>query len=159
VPNDENKGIAMKIDDRVEPLVRTALDAAVKRNFDKLTTALSAFPDDDTVKKAVELTLAVTGFIMYDVHRGKPSSEQIRAVATKLAEMETWAEPTADEVDTFLGKLVNSQPFAAEVPPENVIILSFVVAANLLSSFRKPEERWWDYLDRVEAAIDAAPSS
>jgi hypothetical protein len=149
----------MKIDDRVEPFVRTAIDAAVKRDFEKLNTALGAFPDDDAVKKAVELALAVVGFVMYDVHQGKPSPEQIRVVATKLAEMEAWAEPTADEVDAFLKKLLNGQPFAPEVPPENVIVLSFVAAANLLSSFHTKDERWWDYLDRAEAAIEAAPAS
>lgn len=149
----------MKIDERVEPHVRTAIDAAVKRNFEKLDAALRAFPDDDAVRKAVELTLVVISFVMYDVHDGKPSAEQIRAVAGKLAEMEAWAEPTADEVDTFLGKLLNGQQFVPEVPAESIIILSFVVAANLLSSFRNQDERWWDYLDRAESVIEAAPES
>lgn len=144
----------MRIDDRAEPLARAAIDAAVKRDFEKLEAALQNFTSDDVTQRAVELALAVASFVLYDVHEGKPTPAQTRVVAVKIAEMETWAEPTAEEVEDFLSRLLGGHPFAAVMPPESVIVLSFVVTANLLSSFRKSDEKWWDYLDRAEAAIE-----
>jgi hypothetical protein len=146
----------MKIDDRVERIVRTALDAAVKRDPKKLDEALRSFPNDDAVRKGIELALAVCGFVMIDVHGGRPTDGQIRAVADKLADMEHWARPTPDEVHNFLTTVLSGTSFPAEVPSESVIILAFVVAANLLASFRKEDDRWYDYLDRAEAAIEAS---
>jgi hypothetical protein len=40
----------LKIDPHVEALVRTALDAAVKRDFDELNAALRTFRTDDAVR-------------------------------------------------------------------------------------------------------------
>ena len=147
----------MQIDERVEPLVRTALDAAVKRSFSKLEAALKQFPDDDAVRKGVELALAIIGLILIEEHQGKPNAAQIHKFALELAAEETWAETTADEVDEFLTRLLSGMPFAGVIPPENVIILSFVVAGYALASLRRDDERWWNHLDRAEAAIEAQP--
>jgi hypothetical protein len=144
----------MRIDDKVEDIVRKALDAAVKRDPTKLDQALRSFPNDAAVRSGVELALAVASFVMIDVHAGKPTEAQIRAVADKAAEMEKWAAPSSDEVYDLLDKVLSGTPFPASVPPENVIILTFVVTANLLASFRTEDERWFAYLDRAEAAID-----
>jgi hypothetical protein len=151
-------GMTMKVDERAEPFVRTAIHAAVQRDFASLDEALQGFPDDETTKAAIELALAVIEFVMIDAHGGMPTAANIRADAEDVCSMETWAEPTVDEVESFLTKLLNGERFAGTVPPENVFILSFVVAANLLSSYRRDDEKWWDYLDRVEAAIEARPS-
>jgi hypothetical protein len=140
----------------VEPLVRATIDAAVKRDPDKLNAALRSFPSDEGVRKGVELALAVASFIMIDVHSGRPTDEQIRVVADDLAEMETWAEPTSDEIHTFLSHLLSGTPFEEQFSAENVIMLTFIVTAGLLASFHLPDEKWWDYLDRAEAAIEAA---
>ncbi|SDT61000.1 hypothetical protein [Actinoplanes derwentensis] len=147
----------MKIDERVEALTRSAIDAAVKRNFGKLEAALQAFPDDDAARGSVELALAVTSFVLYEVYAGKPTPEQTRVVAVDLVEMEKWAEPTVDEVDGFLSRLLNGQAFAPTIPAQDVIVLAFIVTAHLLSSFRKGDEHWWDFLDLAETAIEAAP--
>jgi hypothetical protein len=149
----------VKIDPQMEPLVRTAIDAAVKRSFDKLNAALRSFPNDDAVRKGVELSLAVCGFVMIDAHSGTPNDEQVRVVAEDIAEMEQWAEPTADEIHTFLSRLLSGQPLADQFSAESVIILAFIVTAALLASFHNPDEKWWDYLDRAEAVIGSRQST
>ncbi|MEG3634021.1 hypothetical protein [Micromonospora palythoicola] len=146
----------MEISKRVEPLVRSALDAAVKRDFNRLDAALKVFPDDQAVKDAVALALSVTLYVLRDTHNGKPSEQETEAVAVEIARAEPWAQATQAEVSTFLRKLVNGEPFADELPSESVIILAFVSAANLLASCHRQDEEWWDYLDRAEAAIESA---
>jgi hypothetical protein len=145
----------MNIDDRVEPLVRDTLYAAVRQDFDQLETALQAFPDDQSSRKGAELALAIGAVTLLDVYGRKPTPTEIRAVGDKLCQMETWAEPTPDEVNTFLTKLVDGESLEGALPAESVVILAFVVAANLLSSCHKEGEEWWDYLDRIEAGLEA----
>jgi hypothetical protein len=142
----------MKIDDRVEGLARDALDAAVKRDSAAFEAALRAFPNDEAVRDGVSLVLAVAAYIMTEIHGGRPNDAQVRAVAEKVASMEAWAGPTGDEVHGLLSRLLNSEPQSP--PGEHVIVLAFVVTASLLASLHLKDEKWWNYLDRVEAAIE-----
>ncbi|MEU7584736.1 hypothetical protein AB0A95_00375 [Micromonospora sp. NPDC049230] len=146
----------MKISSRVEPLTRSAIHAAVQQDPSKLETALQALPDDQAVREAVELALAVTQLVLRDIHQGEPSDEEIRAVAAEIVRAEAWAHATDEQVSAFLLRLVKGEPFAGAVPTENVVILAIVSAANLLSSCRRDDEEWWNYLDRLEAALENA---
>lgn len=146
----------MKVDSAAEAAMRTAIHAAVKRDFGKLDENLRGFGDDETVRAVMELALTVIGFLMIDIHQGVPDDRQVSAVASAIAEQEQWAEPTYDEVNAFLSRLMRGEPFGGVVPAENVFVLAFVVAGNLLSSCRRDDEKWWDYLDRIEDAIEAA---
>lgn len=78
----------MEIDSRVEPLVREALDAAVKEDEEQLAAALSAFPDADARRKGLELTVAISYVAWPDMHDGNPTAEELRqAAAVLLARM------------------------------------------------------------------------
>jgi hypothetical protein len=147
----------MVIDDRVEPLVRAVLDAAVMRDTARFQAALAAFPDDEATRKGVELALAVIGFVLLDVHGGKPSPDDVQAVAADISRQETWIGPTVDEVTTFITALLNGRSLGETLPSESVIVLAYVVAANLLASSSNPDdgEWWFNYLDKVEAAIES----
>lgn len=147
----------MVIDDRVEPLVRAVLDAAVKRDADRFRAALAAFPDDEATRKGVELALSIIGFVLLDVHEGKPSPDEVQSVAADISRQETWIGPTTDEVATFITALLNGRSLGDVLPSDSVIVLAYAVAANLLASSSKPDdgEWWFNYLDKVEAAIES----
>jgi len=145
----------MRIDDRIEPLVRNAIHAAVVSDLGKLEKALQAIPDDEAAQKAIELGISLIYFLMVDIHRGRPTEDEVRGIAAGVAEVEAWAEPTEEEVTTFLLHLMKGEPLAGVMSAESIIVLTFIVAANLLSSCRRDDEEWWDYLDRAEAAIEA----
>jgi hypothetical protein len=149
----------MRIDDQVEPLVRAVLDAAVTRDGDRFEAALSAFPDDHAARKGIELALAVVRTVLFDLNEGTPSSEQIDNLAADISLQEVWMQPSAEEVKAFLAAIAADQPLASVVPPESLVILAYLVAANLLASASEPDkgEWWFNYLDQVEAAIDATP--
>jgi hypothetical protein len=135
--------------------MRNSIHAAVQQDLSKLDAALQAFPDDEAIREAVKLALAVTQVVMRDVHGGKPTDEETRAVAVEIARAEAWARPSEEQVSRFLLRLVNGEQFVGTVPTEDVVVLAFVSAANLLSSCRRDDEEWWDYLDRAEAALEA----
>jgi len=88
--------------------------------------------------------------VLVDIHRGTPNG----GLAEDIADIERWAQPTVDEIYIFLTKVLSGAPLARSMPPENIVILGFVAAASLLSSFRKDDEEWWNHLDRVEEAIE-----
>ncbi|WDZ84288.1 hypothetical protein [Micromonospora cathayae] len=86
------------------------------------------------------------------VQGADPAKQHVQEVADEIVADEGWAESTLAEVTTFLSRLVRGEPFVGAVPAENIIILAFVCAADLLSSNRRDDEKWWNYLDRAEAA-------
>ncbi|SCL18739.1 hypothetical protein GA0074692_0464 [Micromonospora pallida] len=147
----------MKIDDRVEQLVRDTLHWAVKRKPDEFGDALRAFPNEATRRSALELLVAICGYTAVDVFGQRPSEDQIRALAADIAEDEGWASVTTAEVAAYIDAVLGGSRKLDALPSERLVPVSFVVAANLLSSKPKaPGEWWFNYLDKVEAAIEAA---
>ncbi|MGH3715224.1 MAG: hypothetical protein ACRDT4_17430 [Micromonosporaceae bacterium] len=145
----------MKIDMEVEPLVRDTLYAVVRRDTAALEESMRAFPEGPATAKGVEIAAAVILFVLLEAFGRKPNSQEIDAVSAKCAEMESWAEPDAEEIRTYIAALVAGQPMAELLPPESVVVLSFLIAGNLLASCHREDEKWWDMLDRAEAAAEA----
>lgn len=149
----------MNIDERVEPLVRAALDAAVHRDQARFETALGAFEDDSAARKGIELVLAVIATVLVDLYDGTPSASQLDELAADISRQEAWLEPTPSEVRSLLVSVAGGRPLAEVLPPEQTVILAYLTAANLLASGSEPDqgEWWFNYLDKVEAALEAAP--
>jgi hypothetical protein len=145
----------MIIDERVEPLVRSTIEAVVKRDMAALQGAFARFPDDESMTYGAQLASAVGLYVLHDVYGREPTAAEIRAVANKLAEMESWTDVTADEVVLFLSAALAGQRADRVLPLERVAILPYVIAGNLLASCCKEGEWWFDYLDRAESAIEA----
>nr|WP_146218273.1 hypothetical protein [Micromonospora acroterricola] len=148
----------MRIDDQVEALVRAVLDAAVQRDAERFDDALGALSGSrETLTKAIELTLAVNAAVLFEVHDGPPSPQQVNELSRDISLQERWAGVSAEDVQALLvGLMAGSPPrFATSAA---VAIAVFVVAANLLATASQPDEgEWWfNYLDKVEAAIEAA---
>lgn len=149
--------VPLKIDERVEQLVRDALHWAVKRQPVEFDEALKAFSDAYLRQSALELLAAITAFVSADICQGRPSTEQIKQLAEEVADAEGWSSATSPEVEAFLDAVVTGRPLSGVLPADSAVVLAFVVAASLLSFRPKSEGEWWfNYLDRVEAAIEAA---
>ncbi|MEV4386923.1 hypothetical protein AB0J68_14590 [Micromonospora sp. NPDC049580] len=147
----------MKIDDRVEQLVRDTLHWAVKRRPVEFDEALKAFSDESTRQQAMELLVAVSAFVTADICGGRPSSGQLQELASEVAEAEAWSSASSAEVEAFLAAILTGRSLPDVLPAASAVVLAFVVAASLLSMRPKGEGEWWfNYLDKVEAAIEAA---
>jgi hypothetical protein len=143
------------LDDRVEPLVRNALAAAIVKDPDRLGEATLAFSDAMTLIKGMRLTAALAVFVVTEHYRRRPSDAELAKFAAGIAAWIDWADITADEIITWLTAAYDGQRVDDLLPMGRVIALSFVVTANLLGLYRDVTERWWDYLDRAEAIIEA----
>jgi hypothetical protein len=147
----------MRIDDQVEQRVRDTLHWVVKQKSDEFDAALKTFPDAATRISALELLGAVAGFVLVDTYGRKPSPDEVGTLAAEIADVESWASLTGEEVKTYLNGVLAGTPLVDTLPPKSIVLLAFVVAANLLSSKPKDKGEWWfNYLDRIELAIEAA---
>jgi hypothetical protein len=148
----------VKIDSRVEPLVREALAALIKADADRFARALAAFGDQETGTAGSRLAVVVAFHVLLDRYGGQPAPEEVRALAEQVAELEDWTDLTADEIELFIGAYFAGTSVDTVMPIERAVLVSFVLAANLLASYRRDGEWWFDHLDRVEAALEAASS-
>jgi hypothetical protein len=146
------------IDDHVEALVREALAAVVGQDSERLQQAITAFPDGESVISGVRLAAGVALFALHDRHGSRrPSDEALGEIAAAAVEDEDWADITSDEIVKYLAAAYDKVSIDQVLPMERAIILAFVVAASLLSSYHRADEEWWDYLDRAESVIEATP--
>jgi hypothetical protein len=148
----------VKIDDNVEPLVRSALDAAVHRDTERFQAALGAFTTEESSTKAIELVLSVSAFVLFDVYDGKPSSSQATDLAARISEQEQWLEIQTAEVSQLLDILTTGDTSRLTLLADRAAVVAFASAANLLASASRPKEgEWWfNYLDKVEAAVESS---
>jgi hypothetical protein len=151
----------VEIDDRVEPLVRKALNAAVKRDIDRLDAALKTFPDEEARMKGLELATMIAIAVLYDSYGGKPSPEQVRDAASVFEGAEEWAGITAEDVHRYLTTVLAGEPIAEAFDLEVAVPWTFVITAGLLASSSKvrDDEWWFNYLDRILMQLETAPSN
>ncbi|SCL18749.1 hypothetical protein GA0074692_0466 [Micromonospora pallida] len=148
----------MKIDEQVEVQVRSVLDAVVHRNAPRLEETVREMSGRGILQQGTELAVAISGFVLFEIHDGLPSRDQINELAGDIAEQEAWMSPSVEDVRAYLTALAEKTPLSETLPHEAIVVLPYLVAANLLATASKPEdgEWWFKYLDKVEAAIEAA---
>lgn len=147
----------MRIDERVEALVRATLDAAVNRDVGRFESALAGFIDEETARAGLELALAVSAFVISEVEGGRPAPERLAELAEEISHQEAWLGLTERDVAAYLTALTAGTPLADALPAEGIVVIPYAVAANLLAASSQPDqgEWWFNYLDKVEAAIEA----
>ncbi|MEN3307256.1 MAG: hypothetical protein V7603_3458 [Micromonosporaceae bacterium] len=152
----------MRIDGRVEPLVREVLDAAVKKDLNRLAAAFSAIRDNESAAHAVQLALAICRYVLLELHGGQPPpSARIESLADEIARDESWAQVRQADVTAFINNVLNGHQLDDGLPGEEAVTLPFIVAANLLasSSEAKDGNRWFDYLDEIEERLETTPEA
>jgi hypothetical protein len=149
----------VKIDDRIEAMVREGLQSAVRRDVDRLDRAMKAFPDEASRAAAAHLMMSISAYVMTDLYGGKPpTDDQVRALAAKVAETEDWSNLPANEVAEFMRLVLGDQ--SIQLDPVSAGLLAFVVTASLLIGRPMPEgKHWFNYLDQVEAALELQSAS
>lgn len=145
----------MEIDKRAEPLAREAIAGAVKKDPERFGRAITSFPDDETMTNGYRLALAVALQILTTEYPGNPSESEIREIAERVAELESWTDFTADEIATFLTAVLNRVKLNTVLPMERVVPLAYVLAADFLAGYCPEGSHWWEHLDKVEAALES----
>ncbi len=151
----------MRIGQDVEQVVRSILLAVIAEDADELKTqvdALVELPEQSSVAEGVRLAAAVSIHALIDLFERVPTADEMRTLSEDLANDEPWLDVTSTEIETLLRAFVEKRQPDGTLPPERVAVLSFFITASLLSAGHNDDEKWWQYLDRIEAAIEAAPN-
>ncbi|MGH3715217.1 MAG: hypothetical protein ACRDT4_17395 [Micromonosporaceae bacterium] len=116
----------------------------VKRDVDRLYTALKAFPDDDACRKGVELATAIIVAVLHDSYQGKPSPAHIQQATSVFESADEWSGVRPEDVNTYLTVLLDKRSPGEAFDPDMAVLLTFVIAGGLLASSTKVgDDEWW----------------
>lgn len=148
----------MQIDERVEARVREAFSAAIGGDGDQMVTALQGLDENDAIR-AVQLGLYVVGFVMKHAFGPSPSAADAEETAREVIDRtSSWVDlGTPAEVAAYLLSAARGDVAFPGVPKEDLIGLTFVCGGYLLATRRLEDQRWYEYLDQIWAALEAAP--
>lgn len=150
----------MQIDPTIEGPTRKLFGHAIRGEYEEFQRELMAIADDESLRRALLLAIAVAAYVVVDDHGGRqPSDAELRELAEPVAEIETRIAITAEEANTYLSKVVfGGQALTEGFPDEDAVRLPFIITAILLGSAERVDDahHWWDYLDVVEAELEKA---
>jgi len=145
----------------VEKPFRDALGHAIRNEIDKMEQGLLRLTDEQIVG-CLSLCAAVAGYVAIDAcGRQWPIDKNLRGMAERTTKSDNAQAFGLKAEDSYAymkrvalgGEMVN----AVLSPIEDAGTLSFVITGFLLVAFRATaEEHWWQYLDRIEEAWEAA---
>jgi hypothetical protein len=143
----------MEIDSRVEPLVRSVLNAAVKTDFEQFTASMQQFKDQESAKKGLQLAVAICLYVLFDQYKRRPTDDEISRILKSAAETEQWVELREGELrEALMSMLDNREP---QLPSPVSVVAPFVLTAYLLAGSVKKPKWWFEYLDEVLAGLEA----
>jgi hypothetical protein len=144
----------------VEKPFRKAVGHALRNEFEAMREGLLRLTDEQIVS-CVTLCAFVSGYIAIDVcGRQWPDEDNLRGIGE--------ATTTSNNAQAFGLKAEDSYAYVKRValrgeplhevlsPIEDAATLSFVITGHLLVTFSKAEEDWWEYLNRIEEAMEVA---
>jgi hypothetical protein len=147
----------MQIDPSIEKPTRTLLGHAIRGELQALAPQIHAM-GDAAYRESLAFCLAAAAYIAIDVSGRWPTEADIREIATRTAQATTKFELGDSDIYDYLSRaafgneriddVFSSLPAAGALP--------LLITARLLVSFRPQETDWWEYLDQIEMAFEAA---
>lgn len=148
----------MRIDERIEESVRKAFSAVVAKDGDTMVKTILALGEKDA-ETAVRYALYVVGYVVNNAHPHGATNADLRAMASDLADgVADWVNVgDTDTVASFLRSAASGDTTFEGIPAEDVPGTAFVCGGYLLARYRLEDQRWWEYLNEVWEAAEAAP--
>jgi hypothetical protein len=144
----------------VEKPFRDALGHAVRNEIDEMHEGLLRLTDEQ-IASCLSLCAFVSGYVAIDVcGRQWPDEDNLR----RLGEATT----KSNNARAFGLKAVDSYAYVKQValrgeplntvlsPPEDAATLSLVITGRLLVAFGTADQHWWEYLNKIEEALEVA---
>lgn len=153
----------MRIDPNIEKPTRDLLGHAIRGELDEMGRLIYSIGDQQYME-CTALCIAIIGYIAIDASGMRwPSGSALREMARHAAETTTSFDLSATDVSEFLSRVVFGTEKVDQVLPDLAVstTLPILATARILASFRPHKERdqhWWDYLEVIEKAFEAAPT-
>jgi hypothetical protein len=153
--------VIARINTKVEKALREALDNVAHVEEDQITVPLAPL-DESEHAEALALAGMITCYVTVDVCGNKwPNQASARQVAEDLATTGSTAKRLkldTGQIYAYLSRTVLGPERLEDVIPDEPYFtrLPVVVAQRGLSVYHPKDIAMWDYLDRIESAIEAA---
>jgi hypothetical protein len=150
----------MRIDPDIEKPTRDLLGHAIRGELEEMATLVETIGEERYLQ-CITLCVFIAGYIGIDVSERWPTDADLREIARHAAETTEEFELDASAVFDFLSRVVFGSEQLAAVFPDLAVAgtLPVLATASIIASFRPQEIRdkhWWDYLDVIEGATEAA---
>lgn len=151
----------MRIDPEAEKAFRKALGYAARGEIQELEQHLEALVDSQ-VTVSLSLCGLVTGYVCIDAcGREWPDEENLRKISYQAANVGSTVRKLGLQTQVaydFIARVaVRGEELAQVFPdPEEMVVLPFVLTASILGSYRHAEQEWWEFLNKIEGALEAA---
>lgn len=140
--------------------MRTMLGHAVKDKPEEIPKVVEKI-GDERFRECIGLCVCIAGYITVDVLGPEwPTEAGLRQMAKGAARSETTYELDESQIYDFLRKsAIGFQTldhvFSAR---EEMVIMPILMTASLMLTYCPREKGIWEYLDEIEAALEAADS-
>jgi hypothetical protein len=157
----EGEAVIARINAKVEKALREALDNVPHAEQDQITAPLAVL-DDRERAEALGLAIVITSYAAVDACGSQwPTQASMRRIAGALATTGSTAKRlqlNAEEIHTYLSRVVlGAEPMEDVIPDEPQFTrLPVIVAQRALAVLSPKEMVMWEYLDRIESAIEIA---
>jgi len=147
------------IDPKVEESTRDMLGHAIRGELQDLSTLIQSVGGEQ-YRYVLGLCLTAAAYIAVDVSARWPTDADVREIARLVAERETEAKLDQADVYDYLSKVVlDFQPLPEALGDDvAAATLPVLVTGSMLFIFRPKDRKWWDYLDQIWSAYEAAES-
>jgi hypothetical protein len=149
------------INAKVEKALREAIGSVPRVEADQIAAPIAVL-DDRERAEALGLAIIITCYVAVDVCDSQwPVQTSVRRIAEDLATGTTTAERLhldAKEIYAYLSRTVLGPERLEDVIPDEPAFtrLPIIVAGEALAVYSPKEMGMWDYLDRIESAIEIA---
>jgi hypothetical protein len=151
----------VRINPKVEKALREAMFHVAHAEADQIESALAVL-DDAEHTEALALAIMIACYVMVDACGTQwPTQASVRRIAEDLATTGTAAKRLqldAGEIYAYLSRTVLGSERLEDVIPDEPVFtrLPVIVAQRAAVGYSPKEMDTWDYLDRIESAIEVA---
>jgi hypothetical protein len=112
-------------------------------------------------RQVLGLFLVTAAYIAVDVSGRWPTDADLRKIARAVAEHENSTPASADDVYDYLsGAALGFRPPAGALGGDTAAAAGpALITGSMLFIFRPRGGKWWDYLDQIERAYEAAETT
>ena len=149
-----------RISPDIEKPFRDALGHAIRNEHEEMREGLLRLTDEQ-IATCLSLCAFVSGYVAIDVcGRQWPDEDNLRGIGEATTESNNaraFGLKAADSYAYVKRVALRGEPLNTVLsPPENAATLSFVITGHLLVTFCTEDPHWWEYLNRIEEAMEVA---
>jgi hypothetical protein len=146
----------MVIDPKAERPTRTMLGHAIRHELDELADVIRAIGDEGFTA-SIPLCVFASAYVAIDVGGRWPTEARLREIAGRAAKSVTHLDISEQQVHEYLSRVaLGSEPINEVFSIEEIGTIPLFTTAMLLLKFGPEGKEWWEYLDQIWDAAEAA---